>query len=91
MPRGLGLILFGGLGYVLLYAAIANHGRFASHPWAGLQADAYTGDRSTATGPDEGAPSAEPVFPATAKPSSTLVSGRSSSPRRRRAQTGTLV
>ena len=48
MPPGLGLILFGGLGYLLVYASVANSGRFASHPWAGLMEDAYTGDRSTA-------------------------------------------
>lgn len=29
------------LGYVLLYAGIANHGRFATQPWAGVYADAY--------------------------------------------------
>lgn len=32
------------LGYLLVYAATANHGRFATHPWLGLLADAYTGD-----------------------------------------------
>jgi hypothetical protein len=48
MSPGLGAILFGGLGYVLVYASVANHGRFALHPWLGLLADAYTGETSTA-------------------------------------------
>lgn len=30
------------LGYLLVYAGIANHGAFASEPWAGLLGDAYT-------------------------------------------------
>lgn len=25
-----------------MYASVANHGKFAQHPWAGLFADAYT-------------------------------------------------
>lgn len=37
------LLLFGG--YMLVYAATANHGKFATEPWAGLVADAY--DRTT--------------------------------------------
>lgn len=90
MPRGLGLILFGGLGYILIYASVANGGRFASHPWAGLQEDAYTGDRSSATGPDAGAPpTAAPTFPG--KAAATMIGGRSTSPRRPRAQTGVFV
>lgn len=36
-----GLCLFAG--YLLVYAAVANHGQFATEPWAGLLADAYTG------------------------------------------------
>lgn len=46
MTPGLGVIIFGGLGYILAYAAIANHGRFATHPWAGVVADAYTSPAS---------------------------------------------
>jgi hypothetical protein len=34
------LLIFGG--YVLVYAATANQGEFATEPWAGLFADAYT-------------------------------------------------
>jgi hypothetical protein len=30
------------VGYMLVYAAVAKQGRFASEPWAGLYADAYT-------------------------------------------------
>lgn len=52
MPPGLGLIVFAGLGYVLVYASVANAGRFATHPWAGLLEDAYTGNRSAAPGID---------------------------------------
>jgi hypothetical protein len=89
MPRGLGLILFGGLGYLLLYAAIANGGRFATHPWAGLQEDAYTGDRSTAIDSSSTATAPEPTFPG--KSGATLVSGRTHTRRRRAQQTGTLV
>lgn len=29
-------------GYTLIYASVANQGRFATDPWAGLFADAYT-------------------------------------------------
>lgn len=36
------LLVFGG--YTLVYAATANGGKFASEPWAGLFADAYTTD-----------------------------------------------
>ena len=38
------------VGYVLVYAATANHGRFATEPWAGLLADAYTGSTSSGAG-----------------------------------------
>ena len=29
------------VGYTLVYAATANHGRFATAPWAGVVGDAY--------------------------------------------------
>ena len=29
------------VGYLLVYAAVANKGRFATAPWAGIVADAY--------------------------------------------------
>jgi hypothetical protein len=29
------------VGYVLVYASVANHGRFALVPWAGATQDAY--------------------------------------------------
>lgn len=32
------------IGYVLVYGSVANHGRFATEPWSGLFADAYTGE-----------------------------------------------
>lgn len=36
-------ILFVFFGYVLVYAAVAAGGKFATEPWAALFADAYTG------------------------------------------------
>jgi hypothetical protein len=39
------LLVFGG--YVLVYAAVARGGRFATEPWAGLYEDAYTGDQTS--------------------------------------------
>jgi hypothetical protein len=48
VPPGLGTILGLGIGWVLVYASVANSGRFATRPQAGLFEDAYTGDRSTA-------------------------------------------
>jgi len=41
----LGIILVFG-GYMLIYASVAHGGQFATEPWAGLYADAYTGDTS---------------------------------------------
>lgn len=35
---GVGLIF---VGYVLVYAAVANHGKFALSPWDGVTGDAY--------------------------------------------------
>lgn len=29
------------VGYVLVYAGVANHGKFALSPWSGLTGDAY--------------------------------------------------
>lgn len=34
-------------GYVLIYAAVAAGGKFATEPWAGLFADAYTEQQSS--------------------------------------------
>lgn len=87
MPRGLGLILFGGLGYVLIYASVANSGRFATQPLAGLREDAYTGKRSTATGPDAAPPTAAQTA---TKRAGAIVTRRESRPRPRRNQ-GALV
>lgn len=36
------LFLFGG--YTLIYAAVAGGGKFATDPWNGILADAYTGE-----------------------------------------------
>ena len=52
------LLWFGG--YLLVYAAVANGGRFAAEPWEGLFNDAYTEERS----PDQ--PQEKPVDPASA-------------------------
>lgn len=35
-------------GYALVYAAVANHGKYATDPWQGLFTDAYTEDKSSA-------------------------------------------
>lgn len=50
------ILIFGG--YMLVYAATAKQGKFATEPWAGLFADAYdtgpdgtTTIRQTASGP----------------------------------------
>lgn len=34
------------VGYVLVYGSVANHGKFAVSPWAGVVADAYDTGRS---------------------------------------------
>lgn len=49
------LLWFGG--YLLVYAAVANGGRFAAEPWEGLFNDAYTGERTPDT------PDLKPVEP----------------------------
>jgi hypothetical protein len=36
-----------GLGYTLVYAAVANGGRFAEQPWRAFVEDAYSGDSPT--------------------------------------------
>lgn len=77
MPPGLGLILFGGLGYVLVYASVANHGRFATHPWLGLLADAYTGETSTASPAPSSDSSSSSSSPSTATPAELLTGSRS--------------
>lgn len=77
MPPGLGVILFGGLSYVLFYASVANHGRFATHPWAGLLEDAYTGNTSTRSGKfTEPKGELAPPITASATPSATTHRGR---------------
>lgn len=44
-------LVFGG--YILVYAATARGGRFATEPWAGLFADAYTTTGNTNMTPSE--------------------------------------
>lgn len=68
MPPGLGLIIFGGLGYVLIYASVANRGRFATHPWAGVLADAYTDGATTPAGLQDTGPPAQSSVDATPRP-----------------------
>lgn len=52
--RFLGTLLLLG-GYTLVYAAVADAGKFATDPWAGLFADAYSrhhkGQQQQGTGP----------------------------------------
>lgn len=45
------LLWFGG--YILVYAAVAKGGRFATEPWEGLFNDAYTGERTPETNPSQ--------------------------------------
>lgn len=47
------LLMFGG--YVLVYAAVANHGAFVSNPWAGVFTDAYPPNTSAAPSTGGGA------------------------------------
>ncbi len=74
MNPGLATILFGGLGYLLVYASVANHGRFALHPWMGLLADAYTGETSTAAAPPASS-SSSPSSSSSSSSSSTAAAG----------------
>lgn len=39
-------------GYALIYAAVAAGGKFATEPWAGLFADAYTETGKNTQGPN---------------------------------------
>jgi hypothetical protein len=39
-------------GYALLYASVANHGKFALHPWNGLFTDAYSDPTAASKAPD---------------------------------------
>ena len=41
------LLIFGG--YVLVYASVANHGRWYAQPWQGVWMDAYTPKHDSAT------------------------------------------
>ena len=81
MNPGLGVILFGGLGYVLVYAAVANHGRFATHPWAGVVADAYTSPASSSSSSGgQGVPAPQAPAPSaqgSRRPPATVTHGRS--------------
>ena len=86
MNPGLATILFGGAGYLLVYASVANHGRFALHPWLGLLADAYTGDTSTASSSSSSsppAPSASSSTPSSAATAAELLTGSRSVVRNR--------
>lgn len=41
------------VGYTLVYAAVANAGRFAERPWDALRASAYTDDPNAGGGDDK--------------------------------------
>lgn len=62
------LMIFGG--YIFIYAAVADSGRFATEPWASLYADAYTGQSSLATSstPTTSTPAASSTTPAASSP-----------------------
>lgn len=53
MKPALGIML-ALLGYVLVYAATANHGAFATQPWAGITGDAYAAGTGTNLGGNVG-------------------------------------
>lgn len=57
-------ILFVFFGYVLVYASAAAGGKFATEPWAGLFADAYT-DANTTSPIAAGIASVTPTGPTT--------------------------
>lgn len=42
------------VGYTLVYAAVANGGKFAESPWRALREDAYTGAPLAAAAGDHG-------------------------------------
>jgi hypothetical protein len=50
-PVSLATLYFG---YLLVYAAVANHGRFATSPWAGVLGDAYPASGGVTKGPAGG-------------------------------------
>lgn len=52
------LLLLGG--YLLIYAAVAKSGRFATQPWEGLFQDAYMVDTAPAASKDIQAPPGKP-------------------------------
>jgi hypothetical protein len=64
------LMLFGG--YVLVYAAVANSGEFATEPWAGVLADAYTTSQSTGT-TASGSPATSATAPSSAPSAASTV------------------
>jgi hypothetical protein len=49
-------LVLGFVGYTLVYAATANHGRFATAPWTGVLVDAYNpgGDPNYGSGSAQG-------------------------------------
>jgi hypothetical protein len=85
---GLGTIVFGALGYLLVYASVANHGRFATHPYLGLFVDAYTGKPVIRSAPGAASSSSdEQEAPTAAQPAAVLAGAtitRGSTPVRNR-------
>lgn len=77
MNPGLGVILFGGLGYILVYASVANRGRFATHPWAGVIADAYTSPASSSSSSGPDVPATPSAASSSSKAPATVKQGRS--------------
>lgn len=67
------LVMF--VGYTLIYAAVANRGKFATEPWLGLMGDAYL---PSAPGPSSASGDTTPsVSPgATTPPASHVTRGR---------------
>lgn len=56
----LSAVLFAG--YTLVYAAVANGGRFATTPWEALRANAYDGGSSDGSAPAKRASTFDSIF-----------------------------
>lgn len=60
------------IGYTLIYAAVANRGRFATDPWGALLADAYDTTPGTPSAvsplPPTTSPTVDPTAPAATRP-----------------------
>lgn len=63
------------IGYVLVYAGVANGGKFATQPWMGILDDAYSQGSSTASSSGSGGSASSNAGSATPKQQGTHVMG----------------